>query len=163
MTHFPTLKRLALFLIAVLTATGIFPGVTAARPVVKLGGNGFVALSTDGPSSFLLQGNGSHLGRYTCAGEVEFFPGETRGTWEGEGVVAIQSANGDLLVGVASWQLDADGNGTIAFSWRDSVQFSNGLVVNTTGRFIQSRPAGTVTRVKSISDGTSNIIAILIG
>jgi hypothetical protein len=43
------------------------------------------------------------------------------------------------------------------------VQFSDGTVVSSTGRFIKSRPAGAVSKVRSITDGTSNIIAILIG
>lgn len=86
-----------------------------------------------------------------------------RGTLEGEGVTVIQAANGDLLVGVVTWQIDAEGNGHIAFSWRDSVEFSNGIIVSSTGRFLNSRPAGAVSRLRTISDGTSNIIAILIG
>lgn len=44
-----------------------------------------------------------------------------------------------------------------------SVEFSDGTVVFTEGRFVKSRPAGAVSRIKGITDGTSNIIAILIG
>lgn len=68
------------------------------------------------------------------------------------------------LTGIGSIELMSDGIGQIAFSWRDSVQFSDSddRVFNT-GRFIKSRPAGAVSRTKTISDGTSNIIAILIG
>jgi hypothetical protein len=82
---------------------------------------------------------------------------------KGQGVAVIEAANGDLLVGVVTWQIDANGNGQTAFSWRDSVEFSDGTVVFTTGRFVKSRPAGAVSRIKGITDGTSNIIAILIG
>ena len=163
MNHFQPLSRLPLVIVAILTATGIHAERALAGPVVKLTGKGSIEHSIDGPSHFVLQGNASHLGNYTCYGEVEFSPGAEEATWEGEGVAVIQAANGDLIVGIVTWQVDPDGNGQIAFSWRDSVQFSDETVVSSTGRFIKSRPAGAVSRFRSISDGTSNIIAILIG
>ncbi len=163
MNHSKTLTRLLLIMIAILTAASIYPQSTSAAPVVKLSGQGFLEFSNDGPSPFMLQGTASHLGKYTCFGEVELGPGAEAGSLEGEGVAVIRAANGDLIVGIVTWQIDADGDGHVEFSWRDSVEFSDGTVVSSTGRFIKSRPAGAVSKVRSITDGTSNIIAILIG
>lgn len=163
MIHFQNFSRLPLVILAILTATGIYAESVTAAPVVKLTGKGMIEPLIDGPSRFVLEGNASHLGKYTCYGEVEFSPGAEEGTFEGEGVAVIRAANGDLIVGIATWQVDANGNGQLAFSWRDSVEFSSGAVVFSTVRFIKSRPAGAVSRLKSITDGTSNIIAILIG
>jgi hypothetical protein len=75
-------------------------------------------------------------------------------------VTVIEAANGDLIVGIVTWQIDADGNGEIAFSWRDSVEFSDGTVVSSTGRFTKLRPAGAVSKTKSITDGSSNTVVI---
>jgi len=162
MKHFQTFRR-PLIIIAILTASGVYAESTSAAPVVKLSGEGSIELSTEGPSPFVLAGNASHFGTYTCYGEVEFSPGAEAGSLEGEGVAVIQAANGDLIVGIVTWQINADGNGQTAFSWRDSVEFSDGTVVSSTGRFTRLRPAGAVSKLKSITDGTSNIIAILIG
>ena len=98
MKHFQSF-RASLVIIAILTATGIFAESTSAAPVVKLSGEGSIELSTGGPSPFVLQGNASHFGKYTCYGEVEFSPGLEAGTLEGEGPAVIQAANGDLIVG----------------------------------------------------------------
>lgn len=162
MKHFQ-IFRLPLVIIAILTIAGIYAESTSAAPVVKLSGEGSMEFSTDGPAPFVLQGNASHFGKYICYGEVEFSPGAEPGTWEGEGVAVIRAANGDLIVGIVTWQINANGNGQTAFSWRDSVEFSDGAVVSSTGRFTSSRPAGAVSKLKAITDGTSNIIAILIG
>ena len=161
MNYIKNFSRLALVLFATLATTGM----ASADPVVKLTGKGALELSTNGTSNFFLQGKASHLGNYICYGEVEFMPGTVVGTLVGEGVAVIQAANGDMIVGIVIWQVAADGNGQIAFSWRDSVQFSDRdeTVFFSTGRFIKSRPAGAISRTKTISDGTSNIIAILIG
>jgi len=162
MKHFQTF-RLPLVILAILTAAGIFAESTSAAPVVKLSGEGSIELQTDGPSPFILQGNASHFGKYTCYGEVEFSPGPQAGSLVGEGPAVIRAANGDLIVGIVTWQVDANGNGQTAFHWSDSVQFSDGAVVSSTGRFTTSRPAGAISKLKTITDGTSNIIAILIG
>jgi hypothetical protein len=57
-----------------------------------------------------------------------------------------------------SWEADAEAQGLrtshIHFSWRDSVKFSDGSVVPSTGRFAKDRPPGLVVIA---------IIAILIG
>jgi hypothetical protein len=162
MKHLQTFKA-PLLIIAILSGTGIFAESTPAAPVVKLSGEGSIELSTDGASTFVLQGNASHFGKYACYGEVEFSTGTEVGSMAGEGPAVIQAANGDLIVGIVTWQIDADGNGQTSFSWRDSVEFSDGAIVSSTGRFTSSRPAGAVSKVRTISDGTSNIIAILIG
>ena len=163
MKHLQNSTRLPLIIAAVLTLVGILTESALARPLIKLGGGGLIEFSSDGPSPFVMEGEASHLGKYTCRGEVDLVPGAEEGTLEGEGVVAIRAANGDLIVGIVRWDVDADGNGTIAFSWRDSVEFSDGTVVSSMGRFVKSRPPGAISRFKSITDGTSNIIAILIG
>jgi hypothetical protein len=69
------------------------------------------------------------------------------------GVAVLAAADGDLIVGVVSCQVDASGAGQMHFSWRDSVEFSDGTVVSNTGRFQRKRPPGVVIA----------IIAILIG
>lgn len=163
MNHLKTFHRVSKQIYAIVAAATFMGNQALAEPVVKLKGEGLLAVSKDGISSFALKGNGSHLGNFICYGEIQFVRGAEAGTWEGEGVAAIIAANGDLLVGVVKWQVGADGNGGIAFSWRDFVQFSNGCVVHSTGRFVESRPAGAISRIKSTSDGSSNIIAILIG
>jgi hypothetical protein len=151
-----------LMLISSLAACALFAASAFATPVVKLSGEGLVEVSATGSSPFTLSGNASHLGTYECYGEIEFVRSE-EGTLTGSGIAVIRAANGDLIVGVVSWQSDINGTGQISFSWRDSVEFSDGSVVSDTGRFIDSRPAGAISRLKMISDGTSNIIAILIG
>ena len=154
----PATVSLVILTMTVFSATSVF-----ASPVVKLAGTGSMTFASEGPSTFTLEGNASHLGKYTCYGEVTFGPGTEAGTLEGVGVAVINAANGDLIVGVVHWQVDQGGNGTIGFSWRDFVIFSDDTVELSTGRFIDSRPAGAVSKSKFISDGTSNIIAILIG
>jgi hypothetical protein len=127
-------------------------------PVKMKNFTGDIDFSSDGPSSFTLEGTASHLGRYTCVGEVEFVPGEEEGSLVGEGVAVFESANGDLLVGAVHWEIaDADdefATSRIHFAWRDSVEFSDGTVVSNTGRFVHDRPPGLVVIA---------IIAILIG
>src|SRR5262245_17480210 len=157
MQHSQT-SRLRLIIIALLIAAALAADHTAAPRVIKLSAEASLELATDGPSPFVVAGNASHLGRYICYGEIEFSPGAEAGSLEGEGVAAIQAANGDVIVGIVTWQIDADGNGQIAFHWSDSVEFSDGTVVSSTGRFTRSRPAGAVSNTTSIKDGTSNTI-----
>ena len=110
-----------------------------------------------GPREFTLEGNASHLGRFTAYGDIEFVP-EADGSLTGLGVVVFEAANGDLLVGEVMWDILATGGNLrtshIHFSWRDAVEFSDGLVVHNTGRFVKSRPPGLVVIA---------IIAVLIG
>ncbi len=134
----------------------------SAQSAVKLSGGGSLAFNPGGISPFVLSGTASHLGRYNCFGEVAFVPG-AQGSLDGSGVAVFQAANGDRIVGVVTWHIDAAGNGSVAFHWADYVQFSGDRVFQSTGRFATSRPPGAVSSTRLIKDGTSNIIAILIG
>src|SRR6185503_21311642 len=119
---------------------------------------GAIDLSAEGPAPFVLTGKASHLGKFSAYGEVAFVPGEEEGSLIGDGVVVFEAANGDLLVGVVTWNVDAaEGDfrtSSIGFHWRDSVEFSDGTVMTSTGRFVESRPPGLVVVV---------IISVLIG
>ncbi len=127
----------------------------SAEPVIKLQNwEGTIDYSADGLSSFTLGGTASHLGQFTAHGEIALLPGEEEGSLTGEGIVVFKAANGDLLVGVTTWQVAGDEVGQMHFSWRDSVEFSDGTVVSSTGRFVEDRPRGLVVIA---------IIAILIG
>ena len=145
-----------------LVLLGLSPHAAFGKSPVKLQKwAGRIDYSSEQPSQFALAGTASHLGRFTARGEVEFLPGEEEGSLVGEGVVVFEAANGDLIVGVVSWLVHPpDGAGfsgtDIHFSWRDSVEFSDGRVVASTGRFADagSRPPGLVVIA---------IIAILIG
>jgi hypothetical protein len=110
------------------------------------------------PTPFTLEGTASHLGRFSCYGEVEFVPGDEEGTLVGTGVAVFVAANGDLIVANVAWDVDAgDGEflpSRIHFSWRDSVEFSDGTVVSSDGHFVKNRPAGLV---------VISIIGILVG
>jgi hypothetical protein len=39
-------------------------------------------------------------------------------------------------------QLDEEGTLQVVIHWRDAVTFSNGTVVESTGRFVEHRPSG---------------------
>jgi len=79
----------------------------------------------------------------------------------GSGVVVLTAANGDLLVGAATSQLNiANGQADFHFSWRDSITLRNGTTVSNTGKFLKHRPPGLV--VVATAEQQSNIITILI-
>ena len=119
---------------------------------------GTVDILAEGPVPFSLEGTASHLGNFQANGEVVFSPGDVPGSLLGEGVVVFTAANGDLLVGVVTWDVDllSDdlASASIHFSWSDSVEFSDRTIVSTTGHFVKSRPAGLV---------VISIIGILVG
>jgi hypothetical protein len=137
-------------LLAALTMFGTTSPVTWAESPVSLHNfEGTVDLFADGSiKAFALTGNASHLGNFRAYGEVAFNPGPAPGSLVGEGVAVFQSANGDLLVGVVSWDIDpfvnARADTGIQFHWRDFVTFSDGTVVASTGRFVDSHPPGLV-------------------
>jgi hypothetical protein len=97
---------------------------------------------------FTLSGTASHLGTFRSYGEVVFEPGEEPGTFVGRGPVVLEAADGDLLVGIVTWEVSAEDDGFRAahmhFSWRDEVQFSDTTIVANTGRFVDDRPPGLV-------------------
>jgi len=145
-------------LVVLLAFSLVVPRIASAKSPVKLKKwRGAIDFSTD-PSPFVLSGQASHLGRFTAYGEVAFVPGEEDGSLIGDGVVVFEAANGDLLVGVVTWKVAAPANdlatSSIHFSWRDSVEFSDGTFVSNTGRFVDDRPPGLVVIA---------IIAVLIG
>jgi hypothetical protein len=119
---------------------------------------GTVDVTTNRVTPFTLQGNEPHLGQYTCHGEVTFVPGDQLGSLVGTGVAVFETDSGDQLVGDVNWQVGAqDGDNRssrIQFTWRDSVQLSDGTTAPTTGHFVDDRPPGLVVIA---------IIAILIG
>src|SRR5579863_4373615 len=129
-----------------------------AESPVKLQGGGSIAVSTEGPSTFTLDGTASHLGKYTCYGEIDFTADENA-----DGIAVFEAANGDLLVGIVGFEFGPNGIGQMKFSWRDSVQFSDGNVVSTTGRFVESRPPGAIASMQYNHLVVIAIIAILIG
>ncbi len=122
--------------------------------------DGTVEFSPDKVTPFTLRGTEPHIGDYTARGEATFHPGEAEGSLVGEGAAVFETPEGDLLVGVVTWDVTAEQDGErpseIRFSWRDSVRFSDGSTVESTGRFAEAedRPPGLVVIA---------IIAILIG
>jgi hypothetical protein len=135
-------------LVAAWLACGTSPAVAAKSPVKMTKLEGTVDLSAGSPFPYVLEGNASHLGKYEAYGEVEFEPGEEDGSQVGEGPVVFVAANGDLLVGFATWDVSAEADDVseahIHFAWRDSVEFSDGTIVANTGRFVKDRPPGLV-------------------
>lgn len=144
-------------LISLLVLLQVFPTgcvVQQMEPVLdELSKNfqGSVDFTTDSPTTFALEGTQEHLGDFTANGEVTFTPGEADGSLVGDGVAVLENADGEKLVAVVTWNAgpqDADGNreSSIQFSWRDSVQFNDGTVVESTGKFADpaNRPPGLV-------------------
>jgi hypothetical protein len=159
------LTRAALLVLLIVTGVSAAPKV--GKPVVTLNGNGPIRFSDDGTASFVLRGNATHVGRYTCIGELQFVAGATAGSLSGSGVAEFIAGDGAQLVGLATWRTGADGIGRLGFSWRDSVEFSDGSVVHSTGRFAKNRPAGADTPIQLQHEPRGHvviaIIAILIG
>jgi hypothetical protein len=159
MKRFSVPSRFQVTLVLLLTAFQVFPPAALAKSAVKLKNfEGAIDFSTARTSPFVLEGTASHLGRYRCYGEVDFLPGQDAGSLLGEGVAVFEAANGDLLVAAVTWEADAEVDtlrtSHIHFSWRDSVEFSDGTIAASTGRFTESRPPGLVVIA---------IIAVLIG
>lgn len=138
--------RFVVSLLACLLA--VPPSAYAKSPVKMTKLEGLVDTSAGRPAPYVLEGVASHLGRYQAYGEVELVPGDEEGSLAGTGPVVFQSADGDLLVGVATWEIDPPLDGVtesrIHFAWRDLVEFSDGRVVSSTGRFVSNRPPGLV-------------------
>jgi hypothetical protein len=142
-----------------LTVFTTTPKVALFKSPVKLKNfAGSIDIEAGGITPFTLEGTASHLGRFAAHGEVEFLPGDVAGSLDGAGVVVFEAANGDLVVGHVSWLVEADDEefrtSHIHFSWRYSVEFSDGTVVANTGRFVKDRPPSLVVIA---------IIAVLVG
>jgi hypothetical protein len=120
----------------------------AVSPIKLQHWSGRIISSTTGPASFDLAGTASHLGQFTGSGEVEFLPVGDEGLLVGAGPVVLQAANGDLLVGVVTWDVGVESGAErparLHFSWRDAVTFNDGTTFASTGRFATSRPPGLV-------------------
>jgi hypothetical protein len=145
-------RKQTTFFVALACLLAIPPSAFAKSPVKITKLEGMVDLSGDVPSPFVLEGIASHLGRYQAYGEVELLPGVVEGSLIGMGPVVFEAANGDLLVGEATWAIDSPADGGdahIHFAWRDFVQFDDGTVVFNTGRFVEDRPPGLVVVVST--------------
>jgi len=146
-------------------ASLVFNGCTTPAPSSELtqqedNFSGEVDFSLDRTATFRLTGSEPSLGTYTATGEVTFAPADGEDAYVGEGVAVFTDQDGDQLVAVVSWPLDEALNdtrtGNPEFRWRDSVEFSDGSVVSSSGKFAnpEDRPPGLVVIA---------IIAILIG
>jgi hypothetical protein len=145
--------RKMITLLVLLGFFGRFVTPASAVPAIKLSKwGGTIDFNEDGPSEFTLEGTASHLGNFNAFGEVDIVLGED----VAHGVVVFEAANGDQLVGLTTWIAGEEEIGDISFAWRDSVEFSDGTIYHSTGRFAdaKNRPPGLVVIA---------IIAILIG
>jgi hypothetical protein len=152
---------------AVLACVLALPAAALAKSPVKMNKlDGMVDVSSGGPAPYALEGIASHLGQYQAYGEVEFLPGEEEGSLIGTGPVVFEAANGDLLVGTATWTVDPESEGVsdshIHFAWQNSVEFSDGTVVSNTGHFINNRPPGLIIDPKIFSNPIILILIIIL-
>lgn len=141
--------------------SGCIQGATEAKLTEQRDNfTGTVGFSTDRLTPFVLEGTEPDIGQYTARGEVTFRPAEEEGSLIGEGVAVFETPEGDQLVAAVTWEagpeIDGQRESSVRFSWRDSVQFSDGAIVQSTGHFAdaESRPPGLVVIA---------IIAVLIG
>ena len=150
-------RIVTLVVVGALLACSVRPAA-AISPIKLNHWSGAVSLSNAGITPFRLAGTASHLGQFVASGEVEFLPIGANGSLVGAGPVVFTAADGDLLVGVVTWDVGPETEGERAtrlhFSWRDAITFSDGTLVASTGRFLTSRPPGLVVIA---------IIAIFIG
>lgn len=127
---------------------------------------GMVDILAVGPSPYVLEGIASHLGNFQAYGEVEFGPGDEIGSIIGTGPVMFRAANGDRLVGVATWTMNPSDDGLseahVHFGWRDSVEFSDGTVASNTGHFVKTRPPGVVVVVSTEEKIRENVVILII-
>lgn len=159
-----------ILLVAVLSGLQLLPGGCVQSPAVPhlteqtdnfTGGldlQGATGITTGKVIPFTIQGTEPDIGQYTATGEITFEAGTDAGSLVGTGVATFDTESGDKLVGVVTWDIAAgtsdSRDSSVRFSWRDSVQFSDGTTFSTTGHFVDERPPGLVVIA---------IIAILIG
>ncbi len=143
-------------LLAAFTAQAAVPA-QAASPVRMGDWSGAVDLTTSRLSKFALGGSATQLGRFDAYGEVRFAAGRTRGSLVGKGVAVFRADNGDLLVGNVTWNVAPGGDlraSEMRIAWSDSVELSDGSIVDSTGDFEDNQPQELVVIA---------IIAVLIG
>jgi hypothetical protein len=150
MSRFFSLRGMTVTALALLAFATLQP-FAAADPLITITGIGNLT-DVDGVAVLRLTGNASHLGKFACYGEIDFEPGDEEGSVDGAGVVAFRAANGDMLVGVITWQIDANGMGQARFRWLDAVTFADGTTAESTGRFAERRPQGAVVMTLSHQD-----------
>jgi hypothetical protein len=152
-------KMIGIAVFVSVLALGAAPAA-AKSPVKMTKLAGELDLSGD-PSPYILEGVASHLGTFQAYGEVLLEEAED-GSLSGEGPVVFESANGDLLVGTATWMIDPAvddvSEAGIHFGWSNSVTFSNGMTVFATGRFTDNRPPGLIVVV----DASKTLVDLLI-
>jgi hypothetical protein len=150
--------RSALLLFVLCLVVAAFAVAALGQSPVKINAVASMTPQPGGPHALYLAGEASHLGNFECVGEITLVPGDREGELMGVGVAALTAANGDVLVGVVTNHTVAGdcgcsgGNGDshtdsqseMHFSWRDSVQFSDGTIARSTGRFERLRPPGAV-------------------
>ncbi len=139
----------SLFVVALTISTALTDRLSAQSPVKLKNYEAILDTFEDETSVFELEGVASHLGKFTAYGDVDLVPGPLEGWQVGEGSVVFRAANGDQLVGIASWILGPvgdDGNLDISvqFSWRAFVELRDGTIVANTWRFVDSRPPGLI-------------------
>jgi hypothetical protein len=147
MTQFGFRWRSARFLLclAVLGAWSVKPA--EAQSPVKL--HDAIIMCDDLSASLsplTIEGTASHLGEFSAVGEISFVPDEASGSVVGVGVVVLEAANGDLIAGIITLDIspivDGEADVHIHISWRDDVEFADGSVFPSTGRFAKTRPPG---------------------
>jgi hypothetical protein len=135
---------------ALLAALGTWlalaPAAIAQSTIQIQSMRGEIYQTADGPKPFVLEGEAAGLGRFAAIGEVMFRAGAAAGSVVGTGPVVFRADNGDLLVGVATWEIGRPvgglSNTQFRVTTRDVVEFSDGTVVGSTGQFEDDRPVG---------------------
>jgi ABC-type transport system substrate-binding protein len=148
-------RAVALVVVVVtLSFTSVVPAAAEPKVLQFQNTTGQFDFLGEGPAPFTLTGAATHLGKFTAYGESEFVPGDAEGSLIGEGVIVFEAANGDLLVGAVTWEIDGGSGetsgGRIHVSWRDEVTFSDGTTAATTGRFVDNRPPGVSATIEYI-------------
>jgi hypothetical protein len=94
-------------------------------------------IANGGPSHFAVTGTNEDFGRYMAIGEVNFVDGG-----QGTGVAVLGAEGGDKIVADVTILLHTDETADFTFHWRDSVTFTDGSVLSSTGLFATSKPPG---------------------
>jgi hypothetical protein len=154
--------------VLVLTAMWLAPATALAQSPIQVSRlNGQLAsVVPGGPAAFVLEGEGTRLGRFTAAGEVTFTAGTTPHTLQGQGVVVFRAANEDRLVGTVTWLVGAPGpqgrGSSVSFRWQSAVTFSDGTVVTTSGGFVENQPMNLVLNLTIFARLAEEVVAYII-